>query len=53
MCCSNDSCVTTGENWQFLKLSDNILTIDTVLYYIDSIDKIIAVLETIIKSSIK
>ncbi len=45
-------CVTTGEDWQFLKLSDRILTIDTVRYYLDHIDKILGVLQRIIDCSL-
>lgn len=45
-------CVTTGEDWQFLKLSDQILTIDTVRYYLDHIDKILGVLQQILDRSL-
>ncbi len=41
-------CVTTGEAWQFLKLSGKDLTIDTIRYYFDNIEKILGVLQTII-----
>ena len=46
-------CVTTGEDWQFLKLADKTLTIDIVRYYIDNVEKILGVLQTIITSSIE
>ncbi len=41
-------CVTTGEVWQFLKLKDNILFIDEVRYYVDNVEKILGVLQSII-----
>jgi hypothetical protein len=41
-------CVTTGEAWQFLKLADNTLSIDSRRYYIDRIDKILGVLQAIV-----
>jgi hypothetical protein len=43
-------CVTTGETWQFLKLADNILSIDSGRYYIDQLDKILGVLQAIVAS---
>lgn len=42
-------CVTTGEDWQFLKLSDKILTIDSVRYYFNQIENILGVLQAILK----
>ena len=44
-------CVTTGEDWQFLKLKDQHVTIDANRFYIDSVGQILAVLQTIIKRS--
>jgi len=41
-------CVTTGEDWQFLKLEQNIITIDKKHYYIDNVEKILGVLQYII-----
>jgi hypothetical protein len=41
-------CVTTGEVWQFLKLEDNIVFIDTVRYYINEIGKLIGVFQKIV-----
>jgi len=41
-------CVTTGEVWQFLKLEQNIITIDKKHYYIDNVEKILGVLQYII-----
>jgi hypothetical protein len=43
-------CVTTGETWQFLKLEGQQLALDNTRYYIDSLDKILGVLQAIIKS---
>jgi len=43
-------CVTTGEDWQFLKLSDKTLIIDTVRYYLDHVENILGVLQKIIQS---
>jgi hypothetical protein len=40
-------CVTTGEAWQFLKLSDNTLVIDSRRYYIDRIENILGALQAI------
>ena len=34
-------CVTTGEDWQFLKLESNIINIDVKRYYIDNVEKIL------------
>jgi hypothetical protein len=45
-------CVTTGEDWQFLKLEENILYIDGDRYYINQIEKILGCLQSIIKQSI-
>lgn len=41
-------CVTTGESWQFLRLTDNILEIDQTKYFIDKLDKILGILNTIV-----
>jgi hypothetical protein len=40
--------VTTGETWQFLKLEDNTLYVDSGRYYIDRVDRILGVLQAII-----
>jgi len=45
-------CVTTGEDWQFLKLEEQILYIDSDRYYINEVDKILGCLQSIIKLSI-
>ena len=36
--------VTTGTNWKFLTLIENIVTIDVVEYYINQIDQILGIL---------
>ena len=36
--------VTTGTNWKFLMLVDNIVSIDVVEYYINQIDQILGIL---------
>jgi len=41
-------CVTTGEDWQFLKLSGDTLFIDSIRYYIDNVEKILGVLQAVI-----
>lgn len=41
-------CVTTGENWRFLKLRNTVLVIDSITYYIIELDKILGVFQTIL-----
>ena len=41
-------CVTTGEDWQFLKLEPNIINIDVKRYYIDNVEKILGIFQKII-----
>lgn len=41
-------CVTTGEDWQFLKLEQNIITFDNKRYYINEVEKILGILQYII-----
>ncbi|MEN8218595.1 MAG: hypothetical protein ABFS56_19950 [Pseudomonadota bacterium] len=40
-------CVSTGTNWKFLKLISTHFYIDTMEYYIESPDKIMAILASI------
>ncbi len=40
-------CVTTGDNWRFLKLDDE-LFIDNKIYYLDSVDKILGIFQSIV-----
>lgn len=41
-------CVTTGETWQFLKLHDDTLLIDTHRYYINHVATILGVLRAVV-----
>jgi len=43
-------CVTTGEDWQFLKLEHDTVVIDSRRYYIDRVDTILGILRTILAS---
>ncbi len=43
-------CVTTGTEWQFLKLSDNQLIVNSRLYYLSELIHILGVLQYIIDS---
>lgn len=42
-------CVTTGENWQFLRLTDTIVTIDRGRFYIDNVGLILAALQECVR----
>ena len=41
-------CVTTGAEWQFLKLSENELILGTERYYIDDVESILGVLKYVV-----
>jgi len=41
-------CVTTGEDWQFLKLEGELIWIDGQRYYINELDKILGILPPIV-----
>lgn len=41
-------CVTTGENWQFLKLENNRLTFDNRRYYLAKVGEILGVFQVIV-----
>ena len=41
-------CVTTGTEWQFLKLSGNICYLDNQRYYIDKVENILGALQAVI-----
>lgn len=41
-------CVTTGEAWQFLRLEETALCLDTRRYYIDNVGGVLAVFQAII-----
>jgi hypothetical protein len=40
--------VTTGEDWQFLELQAEVITIDRRRYYIDNLGGILAVFQAIV-----
>lgn len=42
-------CVTTGENWQFLKLLKNTVYIDIKRYYINQIEVLLGILQQIVE----
>jgi len=42
-------CVTTGENWQFLKLENDIIFMDQNRYYINDINSLLGVFQVIIE----
>lgn len=44
-------CVTTGEAWQFLKLSGSDVLMDRRRYYIDNVEKILGVIRSIATST--
>ncbi len=41
-------CVTTGETWQFLRLTESVLTIDSARYYIVELEKILGALLAVV-----
>ena len=43
-------CVTTGDDWQFLKLEDDIIYIDNERYYLDNVPQILGILQNIIQN---
>jgi len=43
-------CVTTGEVWQFLKIKENVIFMDSTRYYINETGKLLAVFQAIIDS---
>ncbi len=46
-------CVTTGSEWQFLKLSGSIIYIDSKRYFMDNLSLLLGVLQTIIDQYIQ
>ncbi len=44
-------CSTTGVEWRFLKLKDEVLTIDLDRYYIQNTEQLLGILQLILKSS--
>ncbi len=41
-------CVTTGEDWQFLKLEHDVIVIDSMRYYINRIETILGMFQAIL-----
>ncbi len=41
-------CVTTGENWQFLKLDSDLLYLDKQRYYLNELNKLLGILQFIV-----
>lgn len=41
-------CVTTGEDWQYLKLQDNTIHIDSKRYYIDNLEMILGIFQSVV-----
>ncbi len=46
-------CVTTGETWQFLRLTDQVATLDRERYYLDNVSGILRVLQAIFQDALK
>lgn len=46
-------CVTTGESWQFLRLTDNNLEIDKNRYFITQLQEILGILNVIVKGMLQ
>lgn len=45
--------VTTGSSWKFMQLERNIVTIDSMEYFIDNAGKILGILQTMVKLALK
>lgn len=41
-------CVTTGDDWQFLKLQDNTIYIDIERYYLNNVPQLLGILQSIV-----
>ena len=44
-------CVSTGEAWQFLRLTETVLTIDKKRYYANEIGFVLAVIHAIVEAA--
>ncbi len=44
----SECCVTTGWDWQFLKLEDKLVTIDEDMYYLVEMPNILGIFQAII-----
>ncbi|MEK7434720.1 MAG: hypothetical protein AABZ74_16420 [Cyanobacteriota bacterium] len=42
-------CVTNAREWQFLKLEDNLVTIDSDIYYLNQISELLGIFQTILE----
>ncbi len=45
-------CVTTGEDWQFMKLENSIVYVDEDRYYINQVEKIVGCLRAILEEAL-
>jgi hypothetical protein len=43
-------CVTTGEDWQFLKLTDKIITLDKARYYLSELHQVLWIFQYIVQT---
>ncbi len=43
-------CVTTGDDWQFLKLDNNRVLIDDKRYYLDNVERLLGIFQRIINT---
>ncbi|MEQ8963280.1 MAG: hypothetical protein RLP02_36130 [Coleofasciculus sp. C2-GNP5-27] len=43
-------CVTTGEDWQFLKLESNVVFVDNQRHYINELEKLLGIFQFIVDS---
>jgi len=46
-------CVTTGEDWQFLRLADQVALMDRPRYYLDNVSGILGVIRAICEDALK
>ena len=44
--------VTTGTDWQFLRLQETVATVDTDLYYLTNVEKIVGILLSMLRQDI-
>jgi hypothetical protein len=44
-------CVTTGENWQFMSLEGNTLSVDSKRFYLNEVDKILWILSQMVDAN--
>lgn len=41
-------CATIGDLWQFMKIEDTLVSIDTDIYYLDNLNKLLSALQQIL-----